>query len=78
MNIIKAKDPRLALIDIAVPTFLLTDPPLARIQDAKLPAPLITKLFYSQEPPIPSNYKARKPTPKPIQEVTDKDFEVFY
>lgn len=77
-NVIKAKDPRLALIYVAVPSFLLTDPPLAGIQDAKLPAPLIAKLLYSQEPPVPSSYEAREPTPKPAQEVIDKDFEVFY
>ena len=33
-NIIRAKDPRLALIDVAVPSFLLTDLPLAGTQDA--------------------------------------------
>ena len=32
-NIIKARDPHLALIDVAVPGFLLTDPPLEGTQD---------------------------------------------
>ena len=33
-NIIKAKDARLALIDVAIPIFLLAEPPLAGTQDA--------------------------------------------
>ena len=46
-HVIRAKDPKLALIDVAVPGFLLTKLPLARTQDAQLPAPLVTKLLYS-------------------------------
>ena len=46
-NVIRAKDRRLALIDVAVPSFLLTDPPPVGTQDAQLLAPLITKLLYS-------------------------------
>lgn len=77
-NVIRAKDRRLALIDVAVPSFLLTDPPPVGTQDAQLSAPLITKLLYSQESPIPSDDEAKESTPEPIQEVTYKDFEVFY
>ena len=55
-NVIRAKDLWLAL----------TDPPLARTQDVELLAPLIAKLLYSQEPPIPSDEEAKEPTPKPI------------
>lgn len=33
-NVIRAKERWLALIDVAVPGFLLTDPPPARTQDA--------------------------------------------
>ena len=44
--IIKAKDPRLVLTDVAVPDFLTTPPPPGT-QHAQLPALLITKLLYS-------------------------------
>ena len=77
-NVIRAKDKRLALINVAFPGFLLTDPPLVGTQDTQLPAPLVTKLLYSQEPSIPSNEETKEPAPEPIQEVTDKDFEDFY
>jgi len=50
-NVIKARDARLALIDVAVPGFLLTKPPPAGTQDTLLLAPLTTRLLYSQEPP---------------------------
>ena len=77
-NVIKARDPLLALIDIAVPGFLLSKPPPAGTQDAQLPAPLAARLLYSQESSIPSNDEAKESTPKPIhQEVTKMDFEVF-
>ena len=77
-NIIKAKDPQLALIDVAVPGFLLVEPPPVGTQDAQLLALLVARLLYSQEPCIPSNEETKEPTPEPTQEVTDKDFEVFY
>ena len=57
---------------------MLTDPSPARTQDTQLPTPLVNRLLYSQEPPIPSDKENKKPTPEPIQEVIDKDFEVFY
>ena len=66
-NIIKAKDAQLALIEIAVLGFLLTEPPPAGTQDAQLPTPLATKLLYSQELTIPSDEKAKEPTLEPIQ-----------
>ena len=53
----RAKDPRLVLIVVAVPGFLLTEPLPTRTQDAQLLAPLVTKLLYSREPPIPSDDK---------------------
>lgn len=69
----------MALIDLVVLGFLLFEPPLAGTQDAQLPAPLATKLLYSQGPPILSDDEAKEPTPEPVlQEVTNKDFEVFY
>lgn len=77
-NVIKAKDPWLALIDVAVPGILLTDPPPVRTQDTQLPASLVTRLLYSQELPTPSDDEAKEPTPELVQEVTNKDFEVFY
>ena len=45
-HVIKAKDLRLALIDVMVPGFLTTPPP-SRTQDAQLLTPLITKLLHS-------------------------------
>ena len=78
-NVIKAKDARLALIDVAVPNFLLVEPPLAGTQDAQLPTPLAAKILYLLEPPIPSDEEAKDSTLELVQqEVTDKDFEVFY
>lgn len=63
-HVIKVKDLRLALIDVAVPGFLTTLSPFGT-QDAQLPAPLITKLLHSQEQPIPSDDEAKERTPKP-------------
>ena len=63
-HVIRAKDPRLALIDIVVPSFLTT-PPLSETQDAQLPNLLVTKLLYSQEQPIPLNNEAKECTPEP-------------
>ena len=78
-NVIKAKDPRLALIDVAVLGFLLSEPSPVGTQDAYLPAPLAARILYSQELPIPSSNEAKESIPEPIhQEVTEKDFEVFY
>ena len=78
-NVIRARDPRLALIDVAVPEFLLTKPPLKGTEDAQLPAPLVAKLLYSQEPSILSDEEVKESTLEPIhQEVTEKDFEIFY
>ena len=78
-NVIKAKDSWLALIDVAVPGFLLSEPPLKGTQDAQLPALIIARLLYSQEPLIPLNDEAKKSILEPThQEVMDKDFEVFY
>ena len=74
---IKAKDLRLALIDIAIPGFL-TKPPPSGTQDAQLPAPFAAKLLYSQEQIIPSDDEQEEQAPEPTQEDLDKDFEVFY
>lgn len=77
-NVIKAKEKQLALIDVAVLDFLLIDPPPPRTQDAQLPAPLVTKLLYSHVQPIPLDDEDTECTLEPTQEVTNKDFEVFY
>ena len=78
-NVIKARDPHLALIDVAILGFLLSKPPLKGTQDAQIPASFAARLLYSQEPPLPSDNEAKESTPEPtLQEVTDKDFEVFY
>lgn len=76
-HMIRAKDLRLALIDVAVPGFL-TKPPPSSTQDTQLPAPLAAKLLYSQEQPIPSDDEQEESIPEPTQEDLDKDFEVFY
>ena len=52
-HMIKAKNPRLALINVAVPEFLTKSHP-SDTQDAQLPPPLAARLLYSQEQPIPS------------------------
>ena len=77
-NVIRAKDPRLALIDVAVLGFLLFEPPLERTQDAQLLALLATRLLYSQESTPSLGNEDKKSTSEFVQEVTDRDFEVFY
>ena len=77
-NVIKTRNPRLALIDVAVLGFLLTEPPPEGTHDAQLPAPLIARLIYSEEPPISSDDESEESTSEFAQEVTDKEFEVFY
>ena len=58
---IKAKDPRLALINVAILGFL-TAPPPPGTQDAELLAPLVAKLLYSHEQPIPFDEEQEDPT----------------
>ena len=53
-HMIKAKDLRFELFDVAVLRFL-TEPPPSSTQDAGLSAPLVAKLLYSHEQPLPSN-----------------------
>ena len=74
---IKAKDPMLALIDVAILGFLTKSPPFGT-QDAQLPALLAAKLLYSQDQPIPSDNEPEEHAPEPTQKDLDKDFEVFY
>ncbi|KAL0004902.1 hypothetical protein SO802_012463 [Lithocarpus litseifolius] len=76
-HVIKAKDSRLALIDVVVPKFL-NKPLPSGTQDAQLPALLLAKLLYSHEQPLPSNDEWEELSNKPTQEVHDKDFKVFY
>ena len=61
---IKVKDPRLALIDVAILGFLTKPPPFGT-QDARLLASLIAKLLYSQEQPIRFNDEQEEPMPEP-------------
>ena len=61
-NVIKARDARLALIDVAVSDFLLTKSPPVGTQDALLPTPFVARLLYSQKPPIPLDDEAKEPT----------------
>ena len=68
---IKAKDPKLAITDIAVPGFL-TEPPLPSTQDAGLLAKLATKLLYSHEQTIPSNEEQEEPIFEPTQADIEK------
>ena len=76
-NVIRAKDPRLVLIDMVVHG-ILTKPPPSGTQDAQLLALVAAKLLYYQEQAIPSDNKPEKHTPKSTQDDMDKDFEVFY
>ena len=76
-NVIKARDPRLARINVAIPGFLQAGPPPEGTQDAELPAPLAAQLLYAQEPPLPSDEEAEGSTSTSVQEVTEEDFEVF-
>ena len=68
----------MALIDVAVPRFLLFEPPPEGSQDAQISAPLATRLLYSQKSTLPSDDGDKESTSKSVQEVTDRDFEVFY
>ena len=77
-NLIRARDPRLALINVVVPRFLLTEPPSEGTQDAQLPILLAAKLIYSQEPTLPLDEEDEESTSEYVQEVTNKDFEAFY
>ena len=43
-----------------------------------MPAPLAVKLLYSQELTLPSDEEDKASTSESIQEVIDRDFEVFY
>ena len=76
-NVIRAKEPRLALIDVAILGFL-TKPPPSGTQDAQLLALLVAKLLYSHEQAILFNEEPEECTPEPTQEDLDKDFEIFY
>ena len=77
-NVIRARDPRLALIDVSIPGFLAAGPPPVGTQDVQLPAALATRILYSQKQPLPTDEELKEPTPEPVQEVTDRDFEAFY
>lgn len=68
----------MAQIDVVVSGFLLTKAPLKGTQDAQIPAPVAARHLYSREPPIPSNTGTKESTSKSVQQVTEKDFEVFY
>ena len=76
-NMIRAKELRLALIDVAIPGFFIK-PPHSGTQAAQLPDPLAAKLLYSQEQAIPSEDEPEERIPEPTQEDLDKDFEIFY
>ena len=66
------------MIDVSIPSFLATGPPPVGTQDAQLLAALVTRILYSQKQPLPTDEELKEPTPKPMQEVTDRDFEAFY
>lgn len=63
-HVIKAKDPLLALINVAIPSFLLSKPPPTRTQDAQISAALAARLLYLQEPLIPSDDESKESTLK--------------
>ena len=68
----------MALIDVVVPSFLLTEPPLEGTQDAQLLASLVARLIYLQEPSNLLDNESEESTSESVQEVADKDFDVFY
>ena len=68
----------MALIDVAVPGFLLIEPPSEGTQDAQLPVPLAAQLIYSHELTLPVDEEDEESTSEYVQEVTSKDFEAFY
>ena len=63
-HVIKAKNLRLTLIDVAILVFL-SAPPAPGTQDPELPTPLAAKLLYSHEQPIPSYEEQEDPTSEP-------------
>ena len=67
---IKEKDSRLVLIDVNIPKFLNKPPPFST-QDAQLPAPLVAKLLYSQEQPLPSENEREESSSESTREVQD-------
>ena len=76
-HMIKAKERKLAFIDIAILGFL-NKPPPSSTPNAQLPSPLAAKLLYSHEQPFPFDNEREEPSSEPTQEVRDKDFEIFY
>lgn len=71
-----AKDPRLTLIDVAVPRFLIEPPPPGP-QDAGISSKLAAKILYSQKETIPSDKEQEEPAFEPTYANIEKDFEVF-
>lgn len=65
-------------MDVAVPGFLTVRPLSIGTQDVQLPTSLVTRILYFQEQPLLAEEEAKKSIPEPVQEVTDRDFEVFY
>ena len=51
---------------------------MSSTQDAQLPAPLVAKLLYFLEKPIPTFDEQEEHAPEPTKEDLDKYFEVFY
>lgn len=76
-HVIKAKDLRLAIIDVTVLRFL-TEPSPSGTQDAGLPAQLVAKLLYSHKQTIPSDEEQEKAISEPTQVDIEKYFEVFF
>ena len=75
-HVIKAKDSRLALIDVAVPRFLIEPPPPGP-HDAELSDQLMARLFYPQKETIPSDEEQEEPALEPTHVDMEKDFKVF-
>ena len=75
-HVIKAKDSRLALIDVAVPRFLIEPLPPGP-HDAELSDQLMARLFYPQKETIPSDEEQEEPALEPTHVDMEKDFKVF-
>ena len=73
---IKAKDPRLASIDITILRFLIGPPPKVT-QDVELIAQQVVDIFQAKEEVIPSGKEPERQVRAPIYIDLGEDFEVF-
>ena len=75
-HMIKAKDPRLAKIDVAIPVFL-TGPPLKGTQDIELTTQQVAEIIQAEEEVIPLNKEPQELARKPVIIDLKEDFRLF-